>query len=60
MSSLVLELQRAAMDPSRRIVDILRMAVVVAKKLGLAEFKEWCEKELRGYEKEKTPSYRRV
>jgi hypothetical protein len=60
MSSLVLELQAAAMDPSKRADALLRMALVVAAKLKLDDFKRWCEKELSGYGREDVPPYRRV
>ena len=60
MSSLVLELQRAAMDPDHKVSDLLRKALVVASKLQIRDFKKWCEHELAGYEKVKTPSYRNV
>src|SRR5712691_11161247 len=51
MSSLVLELQAAAMNPDARVGDILRKALAVATKLKIGEFRGWCERELRGYEK---------
>ena len=61
MTSLVLELQREAMDPQARLSDILRKAVVVATKLGIDEFKSWAESELKGYGRDTgIPSYRKV
>ncbi len=60
MPYLVLELQSAAMDRNRSVADVVRMALVVATKLNLADFKNWCEKELRGFEKEAAPAYRKV
>lgn len=61
MTSLVLELQREAMDPGVRVSDLLRRAVVVAAKLGIDEFQEWARRELTGYVADNPiPSYRRV
>ena len=61
MTSLVLELQRDAMDPEVRVSDLLRRAMVVAAKLGIGEFHEWARGELAGYAGDKpVPSYRRV
>ena len=51
MTSLVLELQRAAMAPEEKVADIVRKASVVATKLQLSGFREWCESELNGYDK---------
>jgi hypothetical protein len=61
MPSLVLELQRDALDPNVRVSDLLRKAVVVATKLGVVELKEWAQKELAGYEGARAvPPYRKV
>ena len=60
MSSLVLELQRAAMESEHKVSDLLRKAIVLATELGQHDFKEWCDHELSGFEKERTPPYRRV
>jgi hypothetical protein len=61
VSSVVLELQREALDQSVRVSDLLRRAIVVARKLGLAELQEWIEKELSGYkEGQGIPDYREV
>ena len=59
-SSLVLELQSAALDPAKPVDSLLRMALVVATKLKLAELRSWCEQELGGYAQEGVPTYRRV
>ncbi|HBP87483.1 MAG TPA: hypothetical protein DD706_07295 [Nitrospiraceae bacterium] len=41
------------------IADLLRKALVVARKLGLKEFEWWVAKELSGYEETKdVPQYR--
>lgn len=62
MSSLVLELQQAAMDANVAIAGLLRKALVVATKLDIAEFKEWAGLELKGYadNTDKIPSYRQL
>lgn len=61
MSSLVLELQRDALDPSVSVLSLLRKALVVARKLGIKEFWEWIELELNGYSNgAKIPEYRSV
>ena len=46
MTSLFLELQHEARDPSVRVDDLLRKAVVVATTLGTDDFRVWAEKEL--------------
>jgi AbiTii-like protein len=59
MSSIVVELQREALDSHVRISDLLRKALVVARKLGIQEFQTWADHELSGYrEEEKVPEYR--
>jgi hypothetical protein len=61
MSSIVLELQRDALDRQVPISDLLRKAYVVAKKLRIAEFQNWVSQELNGYERaEDIPKYRQV
>ena len=60
MSSLVLELQAAAIDHERKVDELLRMALVVATKLKQDELRAWCEKELKGYGREQVPAYRVV
>ena len=61
MSSVVVELQREALDRGVRVSDLLRKALVVARKLGLREFQAWVEKELSGYGKgDEVPEYRDV
>ena len=61
MKSLVIELQREAMNSNSRLSDILRKALVVATKLDVIEFKIWTESELKGYSKgQDIPSYRKV
>ncbi len=60
MSSLVLELQRDAMDPKVRVTDLLRKAVAVGKKLRVDGFVKYATNELSGYSTPDTPNYRIV
>jgi AbiTii len=60
-SSLVIDLQRAALDEGQSVSSLLRKAKVVATKLDLAEALTWIDAELSGYESERTvPDYRQV
>jgi len=59
VSSLVLELQRDSLDSSVPISDLLRKALVVARKLDVGEFEEWATSELSGYpDHSRVPEYR--
>lgn len=60
MESVVIELQRDALDKEVSISMLLRKALVVARKLGQSEFLKWIELELNGYGEEDTPEYRVV
>lgn len=62
MGSLVLEIQKEALDLNCNMTNLLKKAYVAAKKLNLNEFEEWLNLELNGYfkEKEKIPEYRKV
>lgn len=60
MSGLVLELQRDALNASVSTLDILRKALVVARKLSLKDFEQWIKLELDGYPSEDVPDYRRT
>ncbi len=60
MSSLVLELQWDALNPSVSALTLLRKALVVATKLNIEEFQEWIELELNGYKGEPIPEYRKM
>jgi hypothetical protein len=60
MKSLVLELQREAMNPNSRLSDVLRKAIVVATKLKVQDMRTWVDSELKGYSKGEIPSYRKV
>ncbi len=58
MSSLVLELQSDALNSSVSTLDVLRKALVVARKLGIEKFQKWIELELEGYDDSPLPKYR--
>jgi hypothetical protein len=57
----VLELQKAALESKTSATELLRRALLLAKKLDVAEFQTWIELELNGYSrKEDIPPYRRL
>jgi hypothetical protein len=59
MASLVLELQRDALNKSVNTADLLRKALVVARKLKVTDIVEWLTNELNGYPKgASVPEYR--
>jgi len=59
MSSVVIELQRDALDRTVSITDLLRKSLVVARKLKIVEFEKWVSSELNGYSKtDEIPEYR--
>jgi AbiTii len=58
VSSLVLELQSDALNSSVSTLDVLRKALVVARKLGIEKFQKWIEVELEGYDGVPLPKYR--
>ena len=61
MASLVLELQRDALNANMSVSNLLRKALVVARKLGLRDIELWAQNELTGYaDIEDTPGYRRI
>lgn len=60
MPALVIELVNAAIDTSVSSGDLLRRALVVARRLAVPELVEWIGNELNGYCSEKVPDYRRV
>jgi AbiTii len=61
VSSVVIELQREALDRSVRVSDLLRKALVVARKLSLRQFQTWIENELNGYSNgDDVPEYREM
>jgi len=59
VSSAIIDLQRESLNKDICVADLLRKAMVVARKLNLTEFRDWIEKELNGY-KEEVPDYRIV
>jgi hypothetical protein len=60
MPGVVLDLQRDALDPKYPLTDLLRKALVVARKLKIVEFESWIDNELNGYRgpEESVPNYR--
>jgi hypothetical protein len=61
MSGLVIELQRDALDKSIAVSDLLRKALVVARKLRVGDLERWARNELEGYDPtEDVPKYRHV
>lgn len=56
-------LQQLVLDPQSNLTDILRNALLISHKLGLDDFKSWCELELKGYDdidESNIPEYRCV
>jgi len=51
MNSIVLELQKDALNKDIQVSDLLRKGLVIARKLKLKEFESWINNELNGYEK---------
>jgi hypothetical protein len=60
VNSIILELQRDALNPSISVLTLLRKAFVVARKLKIKEFEAWIELELKGYSGHPIPQYRFV
>jgi len=60
MDSLVLELQRDALDRSIHITDLLRKALLVSRKLKIKDIEAWIHSELNGYKENLIPEYRIV
>ena len=58
MSSLIHELQHAALDESSSVSSLLRKALLVASKLGVPDFEAWVRHELEGYGQTPVPGYR--
>lgn len=57
--SLLREIQYTAIDSNAELTTLLRKCKVLAARLGNAEFKQWVESELSGYNsKEELPDYR--
>lgn len=61
MDSLVLELQREALNGNVTIAELVRKTYALARKLQLHDLAEWANNELNGYlDEEATPEYRKV
>ncbi|MDT2806615.1 hypothetical protein K5X77_08970 [Vagococcus lutrae] len=61
MGKIVLDLQQEALSKDSDVLNLLRKAYIVARKLKLNEFEEWVNNELNGYqETDKIPDYRKV
>lgn len=61
MAKIVLELQQEAISKESDILNLLRKAYLVARKLKLNEFENWINNELNGYENmDKLPDYRKI
>lgn len=62
MPGLVLELQSDALNKAVTCADLLRKALAVSRKLGVAEIEEWLRRELNGYplDDDEVPTYREV
>lgn len=59
MAKIVIELQHEALKSDFDIMNLLRKAYLVARKLKLQEFEDWINNELNGYKDlEKIPDYR--
>ncbi len=61
MTSILLELQKDALDPNIALSDLLRKARLIAHKLKTQDFEEWIKKELEGYSVgDQIPEYRKI
>lgn len=60
MPALVPELVNMASDPTVCTGNLLRRALVVAKRLGVGELVEWINSELTGYKAAEVPEYRKI
>ena len=59
MAKIVIELQHEALKSDFDIMNLLRKAYLVARKLKLQEFEDWVNNELNGYKDlDKIPDYR--
>ena len=59
MAKIVIELQHEALKSDFDIMNLLRKAYLVARKLKLQEFEDWVNNELNGYkDSDKIPDYR--
>ena len=61
IESAVIKLQLIAADQEKKLPDVLRMTLLLARKLGRSDMASWAERELNGYENEDdVPEYRKV
>lgn len=60
MPALVPELVDMASTPAVSTADLLRRALVVARRLSVPELVDWINSELNGYKFEEVPGYRRL
>jgi hypothetical protein len=60
MPAIVHELTNMASDPSIATADLLRRALVVARRLDVPDLIAWINSELNGYREGEVPEYRRV
>lgn len=60
MPALVPELVDMASTPAVSTADLLRRALVVARRLSVPELVDWINSELNGYKFEEVPEYRRL
>lgn len=61
MTSIVLELQRDALNESVSITSLLRKGRLIAQKLNIPDLVTWVDSELQGYKGDvQVPEYRRV
>lgn len=61
MASIILELQKDALDEGVDIVTLLRKVFLVSTKLNLVELKTWTNNELNGYQdNDAVPEYRKT
>lgn len=59
--SIILELQQQAIDSNIDILSLLRKALLVSRKLELADFEQWVNNKLNGYQDtDKIPDYRKI
>lgn len=61
MASIILELQKDALDEKVDVVTLLRKVFLVSTKLGLTELNTWANNELNGYkDNDAIPEYRKT
>jgi hypothetical protein len=55
---IVIQLQAECLDKNTSVSDLLRKALVIAKKLNSTEIEEWLRSEMKGYTSDPLPEYR--